>query len=127
MPCFNNVSSSPHRLHKSPAPAIWRGSLVLEAGRQVASGLCALHAAGYVHADVKPANIMLGRPHIDGRDHAFPRLVDGGVKVVDFGLARPVDSQGALMGARVGYVGTWVECCCCCCCCCGCCGCCCCY
>lgn len=32
---------------------------MLQAARQVAAGLAALHAAGYVHCDVKPANIML--------------------------------------------------------------------
>ena len=87
-----------------PAPAIWRGSLVLQAARQIAAGLAALHAAGYVHCDVKPANIMLARPRIDGRDHVLPRLADDGVKVADFGLARTVDSSGTLVGMRIGYV-----------------------
>ncbi len=38
--------------------------------RKVAAGLDALHSAGYVHADIKPNNIMLGK---------------GIVKVIDFG------------------------------------------
>ena len=43
---------------------------------KVAEGLQALHQAGYVHADIKPNNILLTR--------------DGGVKIIDFGQSCPV-------------------------------------
>jgi len=46
---------------------------------QVASGLAVAHAAGIVHRDVKPENIMC-RP-------------DGLVKLLDFGLAKHVQAQ----------------------------------
>ena len=61
---------------------------------QVGNGLDAIHAAGLVHRDVKPANVLLsGEP---GADHAY---------ITDFGVARNVATESGL--TQTGrFVGT---------------------
>src|SRR5918911_3109469 len=61
----------------------------LDLAREVARALAAAHAEGVIHRDLKPSNI---------------KLVDGQVKVLDFGLARLAAGDG--LSASGGYLGT---------------------
>jgi tRNA A-37 threonylcarbamoyl transferase component Bud32 len=56
-------------------------------GRQVAESLAVAHAAGIVHRDIKPGNIMV--------------TPGGGVKVLDFGIARTSDAVTLTQTASV--------------------------
>lgn len=62
---------------------------------QIASALDAVHAAGLIHRDVKPANVLVR--DVDGRDHAY---------LTDFGVAKPPDHSADQLTRTGSVVGT---------------------
>jgi Ran GTPase-activating protein (RanGAP) involved in mRNA processing and transport len=89
---MERAASSLHDLvhgGRGPPPLAERLRLL----RQAAAALAFVHQRHIIHADLKPANILLG--------------VDGGVRVANFGLAKlrrdGSRSRGSLRGARGKY------------------------
>ncbi len=76
------------------APGPLDSAETIRIARGIAAGLAAAHAEGIIHRDIKPGNIHIG--------------VDGTVKILDFGLARPEFDLAARVtatGARLGTPG----------------------
>lgn len=57
---------------------------------ELCTGLAAVHAAGYVHRDVKPSNVMIDR--------------DGHAMLLDFGLAQPVGAERTTSFGTAAYL-----------------------
>ena len=63
---------------------------VIDIFMHVAEGLRAMHSHGYVHADIKPNNILL--------------TPDGGVKIIDFGQSCPVGHTKSRIQGTPDYI-----------------------
>ena len=69
--------------------------VVTRIAREITAGLAAAHARGLIHRDVKPSNLWLQAPpgwEADALGRADLGIV-GRVKVIDFGLAAPVEGD----------------------------------
>jgi serine/threonine protein kinase/Leucine-rich repeat (LRR) protein len=78
-------------------PALGPGGLtlgqILKLAREIAKGLAAAYERGLIHRDIKPANIWLDA------------TAGGRVKILDFGLARPTETDSTITQSGM-IVGT---------------------
>src|SRR5215472_10455732 len=78
---FLEGESLAERLRRGPLPS----SEVLKIGIEIADALDKAHSIGIVHRDIKPGNIML--------------TPSGGAKLLDFGLAKPLNAMASAASA----------------------------
>lgn len=79
----------------STAEVLEGGCYTVHGAKRVLCGVCdaltALHAAGFLHRDVKPENVMIAG--------------DGTVKLIDFDVAKPLRRTGGEPTAALGTIG----------------------
>ena len=76
--------------------------VIARIGKVVAEALAAAHAAGVIHRDVKPANVMLVRAATPEDDGQSKPAGEGGVKLLDFGVSRVFEAELDPTSMRVG-------------------------
>jgi len=86
MPLFPGMSLQ-NLCHEQPLLSITQAAWFL---RQISQGIATLHQHGWIHADIKPSNVMLS--------------TDGHATLIDFGLARRINSDEC--AANSPFVGT---------------------
>jgi|CXWL01.1.fsa_nt_gi serine/threonine protein kinase len=76
--------------------------LAVELGIQALRGLAAIHAAGMIHRDVSPDNLMIAEAGDQGRPH---------LKIIDLGLAKNLDGDPELEVTQDGmFMGKLLYC-----------------
>jgi serine/threonine protein kinase/Leucine-rich repeat (LRR) protein len=87
------------RLKREPVAPL---GLLVKVAREVADGLAAAHTKGLIHRDIKPGNIWLeGDLSSKQRGEQIRRS-----KILDFGLAKPVDQDDVQITASGAILGT---------------------
>lgn len=76
------------RLESAPLPV----AEVVDLAKQICAGLDAAHGRGIVHRDLKPGNVFC--------------CEDGRVKILDFGIARPMSQASAQLTMAGAVIGT---------------------
>jgi len=79
-----------NRLRRRPTLTLTAG---LDIAQKLAKGIAALHRAGVVHRDIKPENVIIQPP---------PPGQGTGVKLIDFGVARLLQSKDATGNSEPG-------------------------
>ena len=80
----------------------------MKIAREVASALAYAHAKGFIHRDVKPANILLSHGHAIVADFGIARAIDaaGGDQITESGLAV---GTAMYMSPEQGAAGTVLD------------------